>query len=140
MQLSSQKLDQEFYENLGKLFYAMAMADRRVHPKEIEKLRTFIRQYWLDIDASKDDFGESAIYQIEIVFDWLMEKEKDSSSCLKEFEEFYLAHPQKFSVHKKILILDTANAIAASFSGKNKAELILLGRLQLLFSSPKKPT
>jgi hypothetical protein len=37
-----------------------------------------------------------------------------------------------FSKFIKVLILDTANAISNSFSGKNKAELVMLGKLELL--------
>ena len=32
----------ELYQNLGKLFYAMAMADHSVHMKEMEKLFTLL--------------------------------------------------------------------------------------------------
>ena len=131
--LASQKIGNEFYQNLGKLFYAVAMADRSVHIKEVEKLRIFVRQYWLDADTIEDEYGEDAAFQIETVFDWLLEYEKTSEECYTAFKEFYRDNSGKFTTYIKVLVLDTANAIASAFAQKNKAELILISKLQLLF-------
>lgn len=132
MMTNSQIIGNEFYQNMGRLFYAVAMADRSIHIKELEKLKKFIRQYWLDVDTVEDEYGEDAAFQIETVFDWLLEYEKGSQACFEEFEAFYKEHHKVFTPYIKVLILDTAHAIAASFSGKNKAELVLLGKLALL--------
>ena len=129
---NTRKIGKELYENLGKLFYAIAMADSRVHAKEVSKLRSFIRKYWLEVDELEDEFGTDAAFQIESVFDWAMDKEKDSEVCFDEFKEFYKDNSNMFSKFIKVLILDTANAISNSFSGKNKAELVMLGKLELL--------
>ena len=129
---NTKKWGLELYQNLGKLFYAVANADQRIHKKEIDKLRSFVRKYWLDVDEVEDDFGTDAAFQIESVFDWLLEKENDSDSCYADFVEFYNEESRLFNPFIKDLILDTANAIANSFSGKNKAELVMLGKLQLL--------
>lgn len=129
---NTKKIGKELYENLGKLFYAIAMADSRVHAKEVSKLRSFIRKYWLEVDELEDEFGTDAAFQIESVFDWALDKERDSEVCFDEFKEFYKDNSNMFSKFIKVLILDTANAISNSFSGKNKAELVMLGKLELL--------
>ncbi|MCM4173303.1 hypothetical protein DHD32_17650 [Arenibacter sp. TNZ] len=126
------KTAKTFYENLGKLFYSVAMADSRVHRNEIVKLRAFIRQFWLDVDELEDEFGTDATFQIESVFDWLMANDKDGNECFEEFREFYKENATIFTPFIKVLIMDTANAIANSFSEKNKAELVVLGKLELL--------
>ena len=129
---NTQKIGKELYENLGKLFYAIAMADSRVHSKEVSKLRSFIRKYWLEVDELEDEFGTDAAFQIESVFDWAMDNEEDGEACYDGFKEFYKDNSKMFSKFIKVLILDTANAISNSFSGKNKAELVMLGKLELL--------
>ncbi len=129
----SEKVRAKLYQNLGKLFYAIAIADRSVHIKEIDKLRKFIRTYWLEVDTVEDEYGEDAAFQIESVFDWLLEYEKDGDKCYEAFEDYYKDHQTEFTPYLKVLILDTANAIASSFSGKNKSELLLVGKLRLLF-------
>lgn len=123
----------ELYQNLGKLFYAMAMADHSVHMKEMEKLNEVVRDHWLEVDDIEDEYGTDAAFQIISVFDWLLEYGKDSEEIYEEFEAFYTDHKTLFTPEIKNLAMSTARAIAAAFAGSNKSELILLGRLQLLF-------
>ena len=130
--LPSEKIGNEFYQNLGKLFYAVAMADKTVHPMEIEKLKSAVKKHWLTVDMVEDEFGTDAAYQIEIVFDWLQQEEKKSDTYFREFIDFYEEHPSRFSNTIKLLIYRTADAIASSFANKNKSELILLAKLKLL--------
>lgn len=128
----SEKIGNELYQNLGKLFYAIAMADKKVVPEEIEKLKDDVRKYWLSVDDIEDEFGTDAAYQIEIVFDWLQEEELESQLYFEEFMDFFKAHPSKFNDRIKELIWVTADDIASSFAGKNKSELIFLAKLKML--------
>ncbi|MEQ9582716.1 MAG: hypothetical protein RIM68_11245, partial [Arenibacter sp.] len=109
---NTKKVGKELYENLGKLFYAIAMADSRVNGKEVSKLRSFIRKYWLEVDELEDEFGTDGAFQIESVFDWAMDNEEDSEACYDEFKEFYKDNSNMFNKFIKVLILDTANAIS----------------------------
>lgn len=134
MLYSKNKLGNELYQNLGKLFYAVAMADHSVHMKELEKLNEVVREYWLDVDDVEDEYGTDSAFQIQTVFDWLLEYEKDAEGIYEEFEAFYTENEVLFTPKIKQLTMSTARAIAASFAGSNKAELVLLGRLSLLFN------
>ncbi len=130
--LNSERIGNEFYQNLGKLFYAVAMTDKKVRPVEVNRLRKYVRQHWLDLDDFEDEFETDSAYQIEIVFDWLENEEKDVDDYYKEFEDFYKEHPKKFTPKVKALTLDTAEAIASSFAGKNKSEMLIISKLKLL--------
>lgn len=127
-----QKTGNKLYQNLGKLFYAVALADKNVHPVEVEKLKETVKELWLPVDAIEDAFGSDAAYQIEIVFDWLKEEEKESELYFEEFKDFFKEHQGRFNEKMKALIWKTADAIASSFSGKNKSELILLSKIKAL--------
>ena len=129
----SQIIDNAFYQNLGKLFYAVAMADNSIRVEESDKLKTFIRKYWLDVDNVEDEYGKDAAFQIETVFNRLLENEADAQHSFAEFKSFHETHKEKFTTYIKVLVLDTAHAIANAVYGKNKAELIALANLQLLF-------
>lgn len=120
------------YQNLGRLFYAVAISDGSVHVKEWDKVKEIVKEDWLYVDDFTDRYGTDAANQIEIVFDWLLEYEKTGAECFEEFKEFYHEHPHAFSEEIISLTKKTANAIADAFSGKNKAELVLLAKLQLL--------
>lgn len=132
--IPNEKIANAFYQNLGKLFYAVAMADKNVRPVEIQKLREDVQKYWLSVDTAEDDYGTDAAYQIEIVFDWLQQEEKESDTYFQEFVDFYQGHPAKFNSYIKELIFKTADDIASSFAQKNKSELILLAKLKLLLN------
>lgn len=132
---SKKKLGNELYQSLGKLFYAMAMADHSIHVQEMEKLNEVVRDYWLEVDDIEDEYGSDAAFQIVSVFDWLLEYEKDGEEIYEEFEAFYTDNKVLFTPQIKNLAMSTSRAIIASFSGSNKSELIVLGRLQLLFNN-----
>ncbi len=64
--LNSQKVGVELYENLGKLFYAIAMADSMVHIKELDKLKEIVRESWLDVDDIEDRYHSDAAYRLKL--------------------------------------------------------------------------
>lgn len=131
----TKKTMNELYESLGKLFYGIAIADGNVHTKEWDKVKEIVKEDWLYVDDVTDRYGTDAANQIEIVFDGLMEYEKTSDECFKDFKDFYVQHPNAFSKEIITLALQTANAIANAFAGKSKKELIFLTKLKLLLKS-----
>jgi len=131
--LNSEKIGNEFYQSLGKLFFAVAMADNNVRRAEVERLRKYVRQHWLEVDSFEDEYHTDSAYQIEIVFDWLDAEEKEAEEYFQEFKEFYKEHPEKFTPNLKKLIVETAESISSSFAGKNKSEILIIFRLKLLF-------
>ncbi len=120
----------ELYEHLGKLF----LWDGLVHVKEWDKVKEIVKAYWLYVDKFTDRYGTDAANQIEIVFDSLMEYGKTGKECFQEFKNFYQEHPHAFSREIKSLARKTSSAIANSFAGKNKSELIMLSKLELLLT------
>ncbi len=128
--LNSEKIGNEFYQNLGKLYYAIAMTDGAVRPSEVKRLRKYVRQHWLDVDGIEDEFGSDSAFQIEIVFDWLQNEEKEGSEYFADFEAFCKEHPEKFEPKIRKLIIETADSIASSFAGKNKSEILFLQELK----------
>ncbi len=127
------KAELSFYQKTGELFYAVAAADKIVRTQEFDTLKEVVNTLWRPMEHYEDEFGEDAAYQMEIVFDWLDYESLDAEDCFDDFKDFYHNHPSLFSEKRKQLILKTAHKIAASFSGKNKSELTLLGKIQLLF-------
>ena len=130
--VTKKKMTLKFYQNLGKLFYALAASDGIVRPVEIERLNVFVKTQWLDIDDIEDTFGTDAAYQIEIVFDWLNKNEKrNAKACYDDFIAYKREQTHLYTVAVKHLIIKTASAIAYAFSSVNKAELIMLAKLNI---------
>ena len=129
---AKKKMTLSFYQNLGKLFYAIAASDGNVRPIEFDKLKTVVKQQWLDVDEINDAFGTDAAYQIEVVFDWLnRDDELNINACYDDFLSYKNEQSHLFTDEVKKLILKTASSIAYAFSGINKSELIMLAKLDI---------
>ncbi|MFD1163935.1 MULTISPECIES: hypothetical protein [Hwangdonia] len=121
-----------FYQNLGKLFYAIAAADKKVEDAEYDTLKELVKKHWLNVDVTKDANQTDAAYQIDIVFDWLNNENKlDAKACFNDFIAYKNEQKHLFTNKVKRLILKTASEIAHAFSGINKSELILLAKLDI---------
>lgn len=122
----------EFYQNLGKLFYAIAAIDHSVREEELDKLKEIVKKEWLTtnlVDESSKTGIEASIIN---TFKWLQQdNEYGAETCFNSFLAFKKEHEHLFTSKVNILILKTAGAIASSFSGVNKRELIILTKLKL---------
>lgn len=125
------KTTEAFYHNLGKLFYSIAAADKKVHEEEFKTLRSFIEKYWLDYDDLEDIFESDAAYLIEVVFEGVDFFQETPANMYDDFLIYKQEQPQLFTKEVNQLILETARAIAHSFSGVNKSELIILHQLEM---------
>lgn len=125
-------LHQRFYQNLGRLFYAIAAADGIVRKEEVDSLKEIVRKEWLAQDDYLDEFGTDAAFQIEIIFDWFDANKPDPQNAFQTFTDFYTGHKELFNELVKDKILNTSRNLAAAFRGKNKSELVMLAKLQSL--------
>ena len=124
--------DINFYQNLGKLFYAIAAVDKTVKDKEFSTLETIIRNDWFLEKNILKDFNQKKADTILNTFKWLQnDNEYSAEACYNSFINYNKAHKSLFNKDINSQILKTANHIAASFSKKNKSELIILAKLNL---------
>lgn len=120
-----------FFRVVGKLCYAVAAVDGNVHPNEFDRLKSVVTEHWAPVEEAEDPFHSRAVYQMEVIFDWLQENPQPAQECLDEFLDYLDRYPSMFTLERRTLIARTADAIAASFSGRNKSELIILTRINL---------
>ena len=120
-----------FYQLLGRIFYATAQADKIIRPEEISELKQIVKDSWLDVDDSTDEFNEDAAFQIEIVFDHLLKNDIIIEDTIKELKAFKTIHSSLFTIRITDLIMETAYRIASSFSKRNKSELVYLSQLRM---------
>ena len=121
-----------FYQQLGKLFYSMALVDGKIQQEEITELKKIVRKEWITLEDSIDSFQTDTAYQIEIVFDWLIENKWDSKQLIADFKQFQKEHKSLFTKRINELILKTVKAIAVSFYRKNKSEQLIMNELDSL--------
>ena len=77
-----------FYEHLGRVFYCIAAVDKIVQKVEIERLKEIVKNEWLPLENTLNEFGDDTAYQIEIVFDWLVENDWSIGKVIPNFKIF----------------------------------------------------
>ncbi len=113
---------QLFYQNVGKLFYAVAYADKVVRKEEIDELKKVIETVWLPLEDTEDEFGMDNAFNIEFMFQYLNESKESAEQAFEDFKIYAKANPKMFSEYIKEITVNTCTAIADSFLGTNKAE------------------
>ena len=126
------KYTEGFYQKLGYLFYSVAAADGHVASEEKDMLHKMVIEDWITLESSTDAFGTDNAYQIEILFDFLIEKEFPGERAFHVFEHFFKSNLEMFNDQVIERIFHTSEKIANSFHSKNKAELNALTRIHLM--------
>ena len=129
--------NEAFYQKLGYLFYSIAAADGHVASEEKEALHKMVIEDWVTLEVSKDSFGSDAAFQIEVLFDFLIEKSQDGEKAYHVFEHYFKDNIELFTDDVIERIFHTSNKIAESFHNFNKSELISLTRLHLLLGKER---
>ncbi len=120
-----------FHKKLAHLFYAVAMADRKMVIEEKRQIVAYVEKYWSH-SFDKND-GKEVIYE---TMRELIQKQETSDNAFSVFTRYYQSQSEGFSKDLCLKIMEAADGIATSFSKRNKSELILLTKLhQLLLKS-----
>ncbi len=127
------ELQNTFYQNLGKLFYAIAAADKVVKEDEIEALKENVNTQWLSFQAPQSKEEMEPMKDLKKIFFECLKNQQTAMSAFQDFKSFFEENQNLFDDEVKILIWKTAKSIADSFSGKNKSELVMLVELSVLF-------
>lgn len=101
------------------------MSDKLFEVKEKQRIIHEIKNNW-----EVNDITETLIYQ---KFRELIQEKTTSEQAFELFEVYVSEHKAIFTKSLITKIKISCNAIAKTFSGKNKSELIMLSKLHLLF-------
>ncbi len=123
----------DIYTNLGFLFYSVAAGDGQVREVEVDTLKQLVKERWMPLEGSRDEFGVDAAEYITMAFDYAKENRLDVKQANERFKASYLEHRSRFDPDLKRLVLDTTTAITDAYGHTNKAELAALTQLQELF-------
>jgi hypothetical protein len=125
----------EIFEQLGKLFYAIAK-DQQVDSMEIGELKMIMRKDWLnDPHATAADPVTEASHLIIFTIDSLQAEAASAEQEFSAFTRFYEKHREQFSAALKEKILATAVAITEIFPSGSRLKNNHIIKLNLLFQN-----
>jgi uncharacterized tellurite resistance protein B-like protein len=111
-----------FYKELGKLLYAVAASDGKIHPAEVSKFRTLVREEVVPVEKSQDQFGTDNAYYAEFEFETLADKDFPAEDAYHSFILYLKEFQGKIDPEMKNLCLQAAEKVAAASHGINKKE------------------
>ncbi|UKJ06693.1 TerB family tellurite resistance protein [Solitalea lacus] len=124
----------ELYAELGKLFYLVASADRKVHMAEKESLIQLIQNTWIPLENSIDRHGTDKANIIDFSFEY-EEAEGFPENEFESFESFYHANKERFTKEIITNILKTCHVIASAYHATNKKEQEVINKIAKLFEN-----
>ncbi|WGQ09836.1 hypothetical protein QG516_25315 [Pedobacter gandavensis] len=133
METSNRKL-RIFYQQLSKLFYAMAAIDGTIREEEVNELKNIVKKEWHSVEDKLDEYGTDFVYYILITFDWLSANDWNIKKVISDFKIYKRNHQQLFTPPINKLILKTCYAIASAFALRNKSEMVLYSQIVAVLS------
>lgn len=124
----------KIYTSLGYLFYSVAAGDGTVREAEVDELKRLVKEKWLPLEGSRDEFGTDAAHYIEMSFDFAMGEEMDGDAAYERFTDEYKELAPHFDTGLKRMVRETASAIADAFYGINKEEQKRLDQIDKLLA------
>ncbi len=124
----------DFYINLGRLLYAVAMADGEVQDEEMQELYKLVISDLSDESLFNQD--EVNVFNTEFEFESLMERKVSRNDAFHTFIGFFDQNKTHFTPEMKKVVIHAVERIAESFDGivNEEREMIdiLKSRLELL--------
>jgi hypothetical protein len=121
---------QNFYQELGKLLFAVAKADGTISKKELKALHESVLSDILPLEDSTDEFGTDAAFYVEMQFETLEVNNANPDECFQSFVDYVKEHHSAFNEELKQLVIKVSEKIANSYYGTNSKEQKLLNELK----------
>src|SRR5690606_29214806 len=93
----SDNLAKELSEQLAKIFYCVAAADKIIRKEEVYSLQNILKDQWTDLDTVSPSLPESFGGQMQLCFEEILKNEPDVESTISEFKDFFKNHENLFS-------------------------------------------
>ena len=123
-------ISKKFYVELGKLFYAIAAADGKIRPQEVQSLKKLIREDLVPMEDGHDKFGTDHAYLAEFEFDVLVDKGIRSEAAYKSFLSYVKENDKHIDDYMRQKAVSIAEKIADSYKGINDKEKKMLEDLK----------
>lgn len=125
------EIDKQFCDNLGKLLYAIALCDKSIDKIEYDTIREVtgsLKEVLLNVGIQENIDID---YHVSSAFNTLYLDSYDVQTSFEDFLNYKRQNEDLFSESLSKIILEIANKVASSFSGRNKSELIMLAQLSI---------
>lgn len=124
-----------FYRELGKLLYAMALADRSISNEEKEEVSKQIAERLLHREMDADQFGSNEAWITQFSFDTTEEAGEDAEEALEEFLSFVKQYRNDLTAQEIDICYKLSEHVASAYRHVNKKESNILQKLRTYLMS-----
>ncbi len=119
-----------FYTELGKLLYAVAMADGKISTEERKVLSELISQRLLQKENDKDEFGTNEAWFTQFSFDTSEDQMLTTEDAYDTFIDYCKQYKYDISDEEISRCLKLSDVLADSYRHVNNKENKLLSKLR----------
>ena len=109
--------NREFFEQLGNLFYALAVG-HSIEPIEVSELKMLISKDWMAFPQDSDLPIPQDVHFMFVEMDTLEAAPTSASEAYNSFAKFYRLHPEVFTPALVDRIIETATSINSFFPAR----------------------
>lgn len=121
----------QYYKELGKLVYALAMADGFIQVEERMKLNDFVLKEMASHESEHDVSGMNKAFYVDFEFENSVERKLDTNACILSYKKFVDANFEtgdEALVKRAFTLLKEVNA---SYSKRKEATILDIVRTQI---------
>lgn len=114
----------QYYKELGKILYAIAMADGVVQPEERDQLHAFVMKELAHNERTYDSSGMNQAFYVDFEFDDNVKNHKPLNGAVVEFKNFIETNIEKGDEDLLDRSIRLMEAVAFAYS-KTREKIIL---------------
>ena len=114
----------QYYKELGKLVYAVAVADGAIQAEERDELHQFVLKELADKEQTSDSSGMNQAFYVDFEFDSTEEKHPPINDVIKSYTRFIHTNHETNDgalINNSVKLLET---VALAYSKKNEKNII----------------
>lgn len=125
---------EEFYAEVGKLFYALAKVNGDISEEERKELHRLILDKLVPLEDSTDEFGTDCGMYAEMEFEVLLEQGVKPKVAFNSFIDYVDNHFTAMNPKMKNAVIEISEALISKFHQRSIKDLHLLNKLRKTFS------
>lgn len=119
-----------FYKELGKLLYAMSLADKTISKEEKEEVSKQIAERLLHKEMDADQFGTNEAWITQFSFDTSEDAGEQAEEAFEEFLSFVKQHRNELTAQEIDICYRLSEHVANAYRHVNKKESNILRTLR----------
>lgn len=120
----------QFYKELGRLLYAMAMVDGRIEAKEVLALHEFVSKELAHFKPTSESLSMYQAFYFEFEFDEYADHGMSIHEACDSFMKYFEAHVAEIDPELTAIAIEVVEKVASSFRKVNAEERELIDRIK----------